>query len=75
MLKNGVHFILKFNTMSFYLIPLGIIYDVIVEPPSIGSTTDERGNSKPVSIIWINSSGKVAISKASHATQDNLRCS
>lgn len=26
----------------------GIIYDVIVEPPSIGSTTDERGNSKPV---------------------------
>jgi len=27
----------------------GIIYDVIVEPPSIGSTTDERGNSKPVS--------------------------
>ena len=28
---------------------LGIIYDVIVEPPSIGSTTDENGNSKPVS--------------------------
>ena len=27
----------------------GIIYDVIVEPPSIGSTTDEKGNSKPVS--------------------------
>lgn len=26
----------------------GIIYDVIVEPPSIGSTTDEHGNSKPV---------------------------
>jgi hypothetical protein len=23
---------------------------VIVEPPSIGSTTDERGNSRPVSI-------------------------
>ena len=38
--------------MLFYLIPLGIIYDVIVEPPSIGSTTDERGNSKPVSIIY-----------------------
>lgn len=29
----------------------GIIYDVIVEPPSIGSTTDERGNSKPVSCL------------------------
>ena len=28
---------------------VGIIYDVIVEPPSIGHTTDERGNSKPVS--------------------------
>ena len=27
---------------------LGIIYDVIVEPPSIGSTTDERGHSRPV---------------------------
>jgi len=26
----------------------GIIYDVIVEPPSIGSTTDEHGHSKPV---------------------------
>ena len=31
----------------------GIIYDVIVEPPSIGSTTDERGNSKPVSNIYL----------------------
>jgi len=27
----------------------GIIYDVIVEPPSVGSTTDEFGHSKPVS--------------------------
>jgi hypothetical protein len=31
----------------YWLIP-GIIYDVIVEPPSIGSTTDERGHSRPV---------------------------
>ena len=31
-----------------YLPNEGIIYDVIVEPPSIGSTTDERGNSRPV---------------------------
>ena len=31
----------------------GIIYDVIVEPPSIGSTTDERGNSKPVSEVFL----------------------
>ena len=28
----------------------GIIYDVIVEPPSVGSTTDEFGHSKPVSL-------------------------
>lgn len=26
----------------------GIIYDVIIEPPSVGSTTDEKGHSKPV---------------------------
>lgn len=30
---------------------IGIIYDVIVEPPSVGSTTDENGHSKPVSRI------------------------
>lgn len=29
---------------------LGIIYDVIVEPPSVGSTTDEHGHSRPVSL-------------------------
>lgn len=29
---------------------LGIIYDVIIEPPSVGSTTDEKGHSKPVSV-------------------------
>ena len=32
----------------FHLFFPGIIYDVIVEPPSIGSTTDEHGNSRPV---------------------------
>ncbi|EDO26894.1 predicted protein, partial [Nematostella vectensis] len=34
----------------FYFI-LGIIYDVIVEPPSVGSTTDEHGHSKPVAFM------------------------
>ena len=29
----------------------GIIYDVIIEPPSIGSVPDEKGNSKPVSSL------------------------
>lgn len=33
----------------------GIIYDVIVEPPSVGSTTDEFGHSKPVSLVTMNS--------------------
>ena len=35
--------------MRCYLV-VGVIYDVIVEPPSIGSTTDERGNQRPVSM-------------------------
>ena len=39
----------NFYSSCFYYYIAGIIYDVIVEPPSIGSTTDERGNSKPVS--------------------------
>ena len=36
--------------MRFDIIFVGIIYDVIVEPPSVGSTTDEFGHSKPVSL-------------------------
>merc|ERR1711860_269817 len=36
---------------SCFLVTGGIIYDVIVEPPSIGSTTDERGNQKPVAFM------------------------
>lgn len=30
---------------------IGIIYDVIIEPPSVGSTTDEHGHSRPVYIL------------------------
>lgn len=29
----------------------GIIYDVIVEPPSVGSTTDEHGHQRPVAFM------------------------
>ena len=36
---------------SYFLVTAGIIYDVIVEPPSIGSTTDEHGHSKPVAFM------------------------
>lgn len=31
----------------------GVIYDVIVEPPSVGSTTDENGHQKPVSKLKV----------------------
>lgn len=37
--------------LSYFMVTGGIIYDVIVEPPSIGSTTDERGNTKPVAFM------------------------
>lgn len=36
---------------SYFLVCGGIIYDVIVEPPSIGSTTDEHGHSRPVAFL------------------------
>uniref|UniRef100_A0A8C4QWA7 Oligosaccharyltransferase complex subunit n=1 Tax=Eptatretus burgeri TaxID=7764 RepID=A0A8C4QWA7_EPTBU len=36
---------------SYFLITGGIIYDVIVEPPSVGSTTDENGHQRPVAFL------------------------
>ncbi|XP_017592222.1 PREDICTED: oligosaccharyltransferase complex subunit OSTC, partial [Corvus brachyrhynchos] len=32
-------------------LPVGIIYDVIVEPPSVGSMTDEHGHQRPVAFL------------------------
>ncbi|XP_046844869.1 oligosaccharyltransferase complex subunit ostc-like [Xenia sp. Carnegie-2017] len=43
--------VFAFVVLSYFLVTGGIIYDVIVEPPSIGSTTDEHGNSKPVAFM------------------------
>ncbi|PVD22408.1 hypothetical protein C0Q70_18220 [Pomacea canaliculata] len=43
--------VFAFVLISYFLVTGGIIYDVINEPPSIGSTTDERGNSKPVAFM------------------------
>ncbi|CAB3383451.1 Hypothetical predicted protein [Cloeon dipterum] len=37
--------------LSYFLVTGGIIYDVIVEPPSVGSTTDENGHSRPVAFM------------------------
>merc|ERR1712198_191819 len=44
-------FVFAMVLLSYFLVTGGIIYDVIVEPPSIGSTTDERGNTKPVAFM------------------------
>jgi hypothetical protein len=43
---------------SYFLVTGGIIYDVIVEPPSLGSTTDERGNSRPVAFMQYRVNGQ-----------------
>jgi len=37
--------------VSYFLVTGGIIYDVIVEPPSTGTTTDEHGHTKPVAFM------------------------
>ncbi|CAG0879272.1 unnamed protein product [Darwinula stevensoni] len=37
--------------LAYFLVTAGVIYDVIVEPPSIGSITDEFGHSKPVAFM------------------------
>lgn len=37
--------------LSYFLVTGGIIYDVIIEPPSIGSTVDANGHSKPVAFL------------------------
>lgn len=44
--------------MSYFLVTGGIIYDVIVEPPSIGSTTDEHGHSRPVAFMQYRVNGQ-----------------
>ncbi|XP_064239815.1 oligosaccharyltransferase complex subunit OSTC-like [Aotus nancymaae] len=36
---------------SYFLITGGIIYDVIVEPPSVGSVTGEHGHQRPVAFL------------------------
>uniref|UniRef100_A0A183C9B2 Oligosaccharyltransferase complex subunit n=1 Tax=Globodera pallida TaxID=36090 RepID=A0A183C9B2_GLOPA len=40
-----------FILITYFLVSGGIVYDVINEPPSIGSTVDERGNNRPVAIM------------------------
>nr|XP_018672046.1 oligosaccharyltransferase complex subunit ostc [Ciona intestinalis] len=37
--------------MSYFLVTAGTIYDIIVEPPSVGQTVDDKGNAKPVAFL------------------------
>lgn len=49
---NELYFVSRFFFFKLYLsLVSGIIYDVIVEPPSVGSTTDEHGHSRPVAFM------------------------
>lgn len=43
--------VFSFVLISYFLVTGGIIYDIIVEPPSVGSTTDEHGHSRPVAFM------------------------
>jgi len=44
-LFNKIIIFVCINVIIYFV---GIIYDVIIEPPSVGSTTDEKGHSRPV---------------------------
>lgn len=54
---------------SYFLVISGIIYDVIVEPPSIGSVQDERtGSVKPVVFLQWRVNGQYIIEGLSAGT-------
>lgn len=50
-----------FLFLSYFLVLSGIIYDIIVEPPSIGSTTDENGNVRPQAFLQYRVNGQFII--------------
>ena len=43
---------------SYFLVTGGIIYDVIVEPPSIGTANDDLGRSRPVAFMQYRVNGQ-----------------
>jgi hypothetical protein len=47
--------------VSYFLVLSGIIYDIIVEPPSIGSTTDENGAVRPLAFLQYRVNGQFII--------------
>lgn len=44
--------------ISYFMVTGGVIYDVIVEPPSIGSQTDDNGHSRPVAFMQYRVNGQ-----------------
>lgn len=44
-------YLVRLEVSVNFIFVIGIIYDVIVEPPSVGSTTDEHGHSRPVAFM------------------------
>ena len=44
--------------LSYFMVTGGVIYDVIVEPPSIGSQTDDQGHSRPVAFMQYRVNGQ-----------------
>jgi len=49
--RPSAMFVFSAVLLSYFLVCGGIIYDVIVEPPSIGTTVDEHGHSRPVAFM------------------------
>lgn len=47
-----------FVMVTYFFVTGGVIYDIINEPPSIGQTTDERGNARPVAIMQYRVNGQ-----------------
>ncbi|XP_053213506.1 putative oligosaccharyltransferase complex subunit CG9662 [Panonychus citri] len=54
-------FIFSLVMVSYFLVCAGIIYDIIAEPPSIGSTVDEFGHSRPVAFMPYRVNGQYII--------------
>ncbi len=68
------------DSSSIFSHIIGIIYDVIVEPPSVGSMTDEHGHQRPVAFLayrYVSSGGRsIQILSSSKSTNTTLyKCS
>ena len=64
---------LFFILVSYFLVTGGVIYDVIVEPPSMGSTTDEHGHSRPVAFMQYRINGQYIVEGENGKNLDTSR--